>query len=245
MYYSELAIEVTRRCNMGCAHCLRGEAENLNMPDEYLERFFEHVEGVGCITFTGGEPTLNLWTIEHTLDICKKRNIPVDSFYIVTNGKVVTREFLYLAIDWTLYCMESYPDTVSEGLSGITISRDMFHDKINQKNIDMLKTLAVYRDGDKDVDWTQAYMYELGRARKLAESEEHVAFKSRRLDGVEVSRNYVDSYIALTCTGHILPDCDYEYGEEDDIAIGKATSDAEMNEYIKYMKSLANNCEAA
>ena len=27
---SDIVIEVTRRCNMACKHCLRGEAENLD-----------------------------------------------------------------------------------------------------------------------------------------------------------------------------------------------------------------------
>lgn len=28
-YASDVAIEVTRRCNMKCAHCLRGDAQNI------------------------------------------------------------------------------------------------------------------------------------------------------------------------------------------------------------------------
>lgn len=29
-------IEVTRRCNMCCAHCLRGDAENIDIQEKYM-----------------------------------------------------------------------------------------------------------------------------------------------------------------------------------------------------------------
>lgn len=244
MYYNNLAIEVTRRCNMGCAHCLRGEAENINMLDSYIERFFEHVEGIGSLLFTGGEPTLNLWTIERTLDICKSRNIPVDGFYIVTNGKFITNEFLHLAIDWTTYCLESYPGTIEEGLSGITVSKDMFHEPVDERNLNKLRSLAVFREDDKTVDWESSYMYKLGRAKHLV-NEDDFMFKNRTLYDIDVSGNMVDNIITLTCTGHILSECDYEYGEEESIAIGKATSDTNMKKYLAFLRKRQKECEAA
>jgi len=32
----DLVIETTRRCNMACPHCLRGPAQNADMPAKYL-----------------------------------------------------------------------------------------------------------------------------------------------------------------------------------------------------------------
>lgn len=34
--YDSLVLEVTRRCNMNCAHCIRGETENIDMQHEVL-----------------------------------------------------------------------------------------------------------------------------------------------------------------------------------------------------------------
>ena len=85
-------------------------------------------------------------------------------------------------------------------------------------------------------------MYRLGRARSLSSSAYN--FKTARRYDPEVSGNCVDSVITLTCTGHIIPDCDYEYSEETEIAIGKATSDAEMEKYLRYIKECAEECAA-
>lgn len=53
---ADFAIEVTRRCNMCCDHCLRGMAQNLDiivLPDH--------------VFFTGGEPFLNVKAINSYL----------------------------------------------------------------------------------------------------------------------------------------------------------------------------------
>ena len=36
IYVNYLAIEVTRRCNMKCNHCLRGDAQNLDISTAVL-----------------------------------------------------------------------------------------------------------------------------------------------------------------------------------------------------------------
>ena len=38
MQVYSLILEVTRRCNMCCAHCLRGEAENIDMQKETIDK---------------------------------------------------------------------------------------------------------------------------------------------------------------------------------------------------------------
>lgn len=56
-----LAIEVTRRCNMECAHCLRGDAQAVDMTQEIVDRFVDGLEegmSIGDVTLTGGEPSL-------------------------------------------------------------------------------------------------------------------------------------------------------------------------------------------
>lgn len=35
---NEFAIEITRKCNMKCAHCLRGEAQKRNIHKKYITK---------------------------------------------------------------------------------------------------------------------------------------------------------------------------------------------------------------
>ena len=58
-----IAIEVTRKCNMGCEHCLRGNAQNMDIDFGYIDSFLNDVSSIGTITFSGGEPALNVEAI--------------------------------------------------------------------------------------------------------------------------------------------------------------------------------------
>ena len=58
--YKELAIEVTRRCNMQCSHCMRGHAENHTISKEVVDRLLDEVSVVGRLLLTGGEPFLEV-----------------------------------------------------------------------------------------------------------------------------------------------------------------------------------------
>lgn len=63
-----LILEVTRRCNMYCDHCLRGNAMSMDMDDALVDKIVDAVDGIGTVVFSGGEPTLNLAAIRHFFD---------------------------------------------------------------------------------------------------------------------------------------------------------------------------------
>ena len=95
----DLAVEVTRRCNMACPHCMRGDAKNLDLNLDRFAEFIANVDSIGSLTFTGGEPTLNTDAIRFILHMCRAWKIPVYSFYLVTSGKKVTSDFMQLMMD--------------------------------------------------------------------------------------------------------------------------------------------------
>jgi MoaA/NifB/PqqE/SkfB family radical SAM enzyme len=53
-------IEITRRCNMKCEHCLRGAQQRLDIPDDVLSKFFLRIRDsyINHLCLTGGEPSL-------------------------------------------------------------------------------------------------------------------------------------------------------------------------------------------
>src|SRR5271157_4943644 len=69
MYISSLILEVTRKCNLRCAHCLRGNPQRVTMPREVLHAAMRDVDYVGSVLFTGGEPSLATEVIEDFIDI--------------------------------------------------------------------------------------------------------------------------------------------------------------------------------
>ena len=61
-YTQYAVIEVTRRCNMQCRHCLRGDAQNVDISNEIIDRFFDgFADGavIENVVFSGGEITVN------------------------------------------------------------------------------------------------------------------------------------------------------------------------------------------
>ncbi len=179
-HVTDLIIETTRRCNMRCEHCLRGDPEDMDMPGRYLENIFSRVTAVDVLTFTGGEPALGTDAMYKALELCSRNHIPVREVYLATNGKSVNKKFLDALRQWDAYCRETQTeylktDTVggteavhlvrqltndADGHVGIRIdlSMDRFHEDIPVENILALMSLpgvlgtGKYNSEDKD-DW--------------------------------------------------------------------------------------------
>lgn len=215
-----LVIEVTRRCNMACAHCMRGDAQNKDMTREIIDRVFENIASVGIITFTGGEPTLNIDIIQYALDICRKKAIDVFSFYIVTNGKIVPEEFLVTCLRWHAYTLKCSGD---ENYSGIALSKDQFHDPIPAENIMLLQTLACFRPNDKHTDFGKYGVNPIGRAKTLTDmpvnKHHHQSLPDSFIQCHENDEITIET-MTVTVNGDILSDCDYDYDDIEQITVG-------------------------
>ena len=159
-YIDNLVIGCTNRCNMNCAHCLRGESQNIDIDFAHIDNLLENVAGIGNITFSGGEPSLNIPAIEYTLEVCQKRNISVGSFYVVTNGKANILPLAIACLKWYAYC------DCDEDMCGLALSKDMFHEDIPRENENILKGLSFFRR-DKYTDFNKVKIINTGRAEHL------------------------------------------------------------------------------
>jgi organic radical activating enzyme len=97
--FEYLTIEVTRKCNMRCAHCLRGDAQDVDIDYKHIDDLLDQVEVIGHLDVTGGEPTLNLDALEYILNGLCKRGIPLCEFGLYTNGLIYSERFVKL-IKW-------------------------------------------------------------------------------------------------------------------------------------------------
>ena len=75
MRINNLIIEVTRKCQLKCPHCLRGDTEQIDIETKYINQLLHNVTEINQLTFTGGEPFLNIEAIVHTKNFIKKHNI--------------------------------------------------------------------------------------------------------------------------------------------------------------------------
>lgn len=91
--YSDLVIEVTRRCNQTCKDfCMRGPQQNLDITYDDIDLFLDldrnHYKKVSLLFFSGGEPTLNPEAIHYCIDKIIGEKLPIYSVGLFTNGLI-------------------------------------------------------------------------------------------------------------------------------------------------------------
>ena len=214
-----LMFEVTRRCNMNCPHCLRGCAQNLDMSRDVVNKVLDNIDAITTLQFTGGEPSLNLPLISYIFEEIKRRNIPVTSFWMATNGKANSME---LAIE----LLKAIPYVDDPSSCGVTISVDQFHE-IENLRTNPLKFLSFYT-GDKEGDIK--YIINKGNA-----AENGVGNYEKCISDCFYFDDYDDNIISVdtiyvSANGAILGDCDVSYEEMEDYTICQA---GEIRKYIE------------
>lgn len=156
----KLAFEVTRRCNERCAHCMRGESQNIDLTKETIDRVFDTNPFLSIkeICFSGGEPTLNKEVIIYTIDKIIKENIDVSRIVMITNGQIFNKDLVDALNRFNEYRNNRFLESIPENLFGsaslnfilktnlnnnvhITFSDDTFHSPLNQ---DVISSYMIY-----------------------------------------------------------------------------------------------------
>lgn len=150
----QLAFETTRRCNIRCKHCMRGESQNINLTKEIVDQFLDNneISTIESICFSGGEPTLNPEIIIYTINKIIEENLDVQELVMVTNGQIFNKELVEAFKRFNIYCnhrakrsiIEKYEDilepksvenmikTNTDNHVRITFSTDEYHKSINE-----------------------------------------------------------------------------------------------------------------
>lgn len=211
-----VSIEITRRCNMCCDHCLRGDAEDIDIQEKYIDAFldkFINGANIYSVCITGGEIMLNIPAIRYLLAAVKKKNISVESFYMVTNGKDSSKalDLAMASLEWWSYCTEcdGEPD-----YAGICISSDEFHEDISSTAKEILSGLSYYRN-DKERSYTTNGLLNEGRAKNLSSSafKKYEPFENALC--IEKESNELisihEEQLYLNALGDIVAGCDWSY----------------------------------
>lgn len=124
-----LCIEVTRRCNMQCEHCLRGDAQNLDISESILEEIAKTIRPASVV-FTGGEPSLNVSAIERYFQLAEQYGNLPSSFYVATNGATSSEQMNALALAF----LKAYPKMDEPECCEVNVSGDIFHEAFKEKD---------------------------------------------------------------------------------------------------------------
>lgn len=138
--YDGIMIEVTRRCNLICKHCCRGEPQNIDISMKVIDELFEQINDCEMIVLTGGEPLLVPEKIIYIINKIMDKKIHIKGFSFITNGTLLnngTIKVLEALNDLYEYCYTLYKVTFP--YISINISGDIYHDNNSQEAVDFLK----------------------------------------------------------------------------------------------------------
>ena len=164
--FAEVMVELTRRCNLSCEHCARGDAQPLDISEEIIDSFLDATNGIYKLHITGGEPFLNLAGMKYLIEGIKRRRIFLGGFSCVTNGTVQNEAVVEIIRDVSAYIKSCVRDDLTaQDVVSIGVSCDSFH------NTDYNKSFEWYRSMLSDcASVTRVVNGELPRAVGRAES---------------------------------------------------------------------------
>jgi len=216
LHIDRLIVEVTRKCNITCDHCLRGDAEKINMKVKYVDALFSQINSIDNITFTGGEPQLVPGIIEKIRYSAMIHDIEINNFYCVTNGLVNSKKFVEVMQSWWNFCTDN-------DISMVEISTDTFHqhqgyldDDLRLFNLDFVnKKSKMDRSNKWIINEGRAAEYGIGFRANTADS----FYKEEYKDTLQI----MDGTLYLNCYGQLINGCDWSYESQrnrKDIQIG-------------------------
>lgn len=88
--FKTVNFELTRRCNMNCVHCARGESQNIDMSRDIIDAATDQFRDHPIITLRlyGGEPLLALDEMEYLIDSIIEKDLRILACVIDTNGMI-------------------------------------------------------------------------------------------------------------------------------------------------------------
>ena len=147
-----LGMIVTNKCNLDCAHCMRGCKNSKDMTKEVIDASLNQIIDIGNLCICGGEPTMALDTIENIFNYIIDNRILLDNVSITINGTIYSPEFLKLL------------DYINEYIFKITNNNgvifDISYDDYHKQELVRLKLLQKYIENVRRYTKSE-YFYEL------------------------------------------------------------------------------------
>lgn len=213
---SSLVIELTRKCNMNCDHCLRGCSENIDITKRIIRNALAPYNNITSLTLTGGEPSLVPDLIKYVVDTIINNEIDLGCLYIVTNGKVYSQKMVNAMRKAYAYSYE--PD-----FCGLCVSVDSYHDGSHYNSYLRYADEPFFRR-DKEQPDLSKYLINEGNAMYNGIGRRNLNVRT------SINRDYVSQYedtlyieddiIYINAKGDVILDCDVSYENQSLYSIG-------------------------
>lgn len=243
LIYENLQIELTRRCNQECAHCCRGESQNLDLTKEIVDDLFEknNIYSIDTLIFSGGEPTLNGKLLEYTVDKIIQKEIFVYMFMLSINGLSYSEEMvkgLNKLRDYII--LKSNKKRYCPGV--LMVTQDQFHKQADQEVIRKLGELSYFSPVQK-ITLSEEDILPYGRAyqNKLRTLEPDLKELTDYQKNYSIDYQNEEPYLTiiyqyLAANGNVVNDGCVSYDLMDKYALGNVKKQKIEDMYLKRLE---------
>ncbi len=220
----DVSIEITRRCNQKCEHCMRGDSENIDISKDYIDKLFsEDKLIIANLNLSGGEPTLNEELIEYIIDKIIDEKIIVLSLQMTTNGLIYSERIIKAFERFHAYVNNRLINLynffkLQSPITAIRLSNDQYHLPTSNYK-DYLGPIKIEYTGSKD--YLDDEILLAGRARHFCFGQ----YYDYHLYNIDFYNNgMIDIFnnsFYLTATGFVTNNGDGEYKDMDIINFGR------------------------
>jgi hypothetical protein len=201
MKIHSLVLEITRRCNINCAHCLKGEKQNVAMSFEVIDAVFKKFTDITVLYISGGEITLAREEIAYIKKSILKNKVNIERFFYSINGRYLPDWFIDFSFWLKGYCNDS-------DFCFVAVSQDNFYPAY----ITRVKTmLNKYPDFFiiKDFPNENQTVLKMGKGKYFGNIPV-VIFKPKY-----IKDRLSNIFLTVNVHGNIYPTCDLSYLMQD------------------------------
>ena len=123
----EVTLEIGRKCNLKCRHCMKGESQDVAMSNEVMDALLNNVYFIDEFIFGGGEPLLYIERMEALLRKCKEKGVKVNYITVVSNCTIKSDKFVRVFNEWGEY--------TTFRNNRLLVSNDIFHEEYVKEHL--------------------------------------------------------------------------------------------------------------
>lgn len=231
-----LVVETTRRCNMKCPHCLRGNAQRVDMSNEIINKLTSQIDRVISLTFSGGEPSLNAGAIREFQYGIQFNDFHVESFWLTVNARFYKPEFEDSLFDFYSLC-ECRDECT------LTISGDQYHFNQSQNAIEHYSELPFFTAERMKLIGDDRIVNEgMAKKNQFGFTEVNIPEKIAEYI-VSDGKLYVGDLVYVNALGDVLLACDLSYQSQKKHILGNVLKEPLLDILMKNLSVTQNPFE--